>query len=120
MTPPAGLLAPESTALLVIDLQEKLLPAIWEKDRLLANVQKLLRLAGLLKMKILTTTQYARGLGATVEQVACLAPEPPLDKTLSEVEVAATDPEGSSSFRAPGRSWSVPHVPESPLGCRRG
>ncbi len=80
MHPSAELLRPETTALLVIDLQEKLVPAIWEKERLLANVTKLLHLARILKLKTLPTTQYAKGLGATVSEVALLLPEPPLDK----------------------------------------
>jgi len=74
------LLLPESTALLVIDLQEKLLPAIWEQDRVLANAAKLLRLAGLLNLKTLATTQYAKGLGPLAAQVACLSPRAALDK----------------------------------------
>lgn len=75
-----ALLSPETTTLVVIDLQEKLLPAIWEKERLLANVTKLLHLARILKLKTLATTQYSRGLGPTAPEVACLLPEAPIDK----------------------------------------
>src|SRR6266849_1465108 len=81
MSSAAEILHPQSTALVVIDLQEKLVPAIWEKDRVLANVAKLLRLASILKLKTLPTTQYAKGLGPTVAEVACLLPQEPIDKS---------------------------------------
>ena len=74
-------LQPEQCALIVVDVQEKLLPPIWEKDRLIKNVQLLIRLAGILKMPAIVTTQYAKGLGNTVPQVASMLPESaPLDK----------------------------------------
>jgi nicotinamidase-related amidase len=74
-------LEPEQCALIVVDVQEKLLPPIWEKDRLIKNVQLLIRLAGILKMPAIVTTQYAKGLGNTVPQVASMLPESaPLDK----------------------------------------
>jgi nicotinamidase-related amidase len=81
MSASAELLRPETTALLVIDLQEKLLAAIWERERVLANVTKLLRLAEILKLKTLPTTQYAKGLGPTASEIALLLPQAPLDKT---------------------------------------
>ncbi len=34
----------EHCALIVVDMQEKLLPPIWEKERLVRNVQLLIRL----------------------------------------------------------------------------
>jgi len=67
-------------ALIVIDIQEKLLPPIFEKDRLLRNVQLLIRMAGILKLPTIATTQYARGLGDTVSQVKDLLPEGAIDK----------------------------------------
>ena len=75
-------LAAERTALVVVDIQEKLLPPIHEKDRLLRNAQLLLRLASILKLPVLATTQYAKGLGATVPDVAALFPAStqPIDK----------------------------------------
>jgi nicotinamidase-related amidase len=73
----------EQCALIVVDMQEKLLPPIWEKERLLRNVQLLIRLAGILKMPALVTTQYAKGLGNTVPEIASLLPgSPPIDKLM--------------------------------------
>jgi nicotinamidase-related amidase len=73
----------ERCALLVIDIQEKLLPPIFHKDELVRNSQLLIRAAGILKIPALVSTQYAKGLGATVAEVASLLPEvEPVDKTL--------------------------------------
>jgi nicotinamidase-related amidase len=76
-----AMLDPRNTTLLVIDLQEKLLPAIWERDRVVANVTKLLRLARILGLKTVPTTQYCRGLGPTVPEIAGLLERQPIDKT---------------------------------------
>ena len=62
-------------ALLVIDIQEKLLPPIFQKAQLIKNSELLIRLAGILKLPALMTTQYARGLGNTVPEIASLLPE---------------------------------------------
>ena len=67
-------LEPRDCALLVIDIQEKLLPPIWQRERLVRNSQLLLRLAGILELPVLVTTQYARGLGDTVPEVRSLLP----------------------------------------------
>jgi nicotinamidase-related amidase len=64
----------EQCALIVVDMQEKLLPPIWEKERLVKNVQLLIRLAGILKIPALVTTQYAKGLGNTVPAIAEMLP----------------------------------------------
>src|ERR1035441_9798175 len=73
----------ERCALIVVDMQEKLLPPIWEKERLVRNVQLLIRLAGILKIPALVTTQYAKGLGNTVPGIASLLPDnPPIDKLM--------------------------------------
>lgn len=65
-----------STALLVIDVQERLMPTIVDAPRLLNNCAVLLRMAGVLRMPFLVTEQYPRGLGRTVEPVAAAMPDP--------------------------------------------
>jgi nicotinamidase-related amidase len=62
-------------ALIVIDIQEKLLPPIFQKDQLIRNTQLLIRLAGTLNIPTIMTAQYAKGLGATVPEIASLLPE---------------------------------------------
>jgi nicotinamidase-related amidase len=73
-------LDPEACALIVVDIQEKLLPPIFEKERLLKNSQLLMRLAGILNISTIATSQYARGLGDIVPAVKSLVPQSVIDK----------------------------------------
>src|SRR5208282_2266635 len=58
-------------------------PPIWEKERLVRNIQLLIRLAGILKIPAMVTTQYAKGLGNTVPDIASLLPDSaPIDKLM--------------------------------------
>ena len=73
----------EQCALVVIDIQQKLLPPIFQKDQLMRNSQLLIRAAGILKIPVIMSTQYAKGLGGTVPEIAALLPETEaIDKTL--------------------------------------
>ena len=65
-------LQPEECVLAVVDIQEKLLPPIFNKETLVRNSKLLIHLAKLLNLPILATTQYSRGLGATVPEIASL------------------------------------------------
>ena len=70
-------------ALLVVDIQEKLLPPIFQKEQLVRNAKLLIRAAGVLKIPAIVSTQYAKGLGGTVPEVASLLPETEaIDKNL--------------------------------------
>jgi nicotinamidase-related amidase len=65
----------------VVDLQEKLLPAIFERERVLKNALLLMKGAELLGVPVVLTTQYRKGLGETVHEVRAAAPGvDPLDK----------------------------------------
>ena len=78
-----GMLEPDQCALIAIDIQEKLLPPIFEKERLVKNSQLLLRLASILKIPVFATTQYVKGLGPTVPDIASLLSDSPaIDKTI--------------------------------------
>jgi nicotinamidase-related amidase len=73
----------EQCALVVIDIQQKLLPPIFQKEQLVRNSQLLIRAAGILRIPTLISTQYAKGLGETVPEIASLLPDnDPVDKTL--------------------------------------
>jgi nicotinamidase-related amidase len=73
-------LDPEQCALIVIDIQEKLLPPIFQKGQLIRNAQLLIRLAGILDIPTIATTQYAKGLGGAVPEVRSLVPDNGIDK----------------------------------------
>ena len=62
----------DQCALVVIDIQEKLLPPIFEKEQLVRNATLLIRAAGILKIPALISTQYSKGLGGTVPEIASL------------------------------------------------
>ena len=71
----------DQCALVVVDIQEKLLPPIFNKEQLVRNSQLLVRLAKILSIPITLTTQYCKGLGATVpEIVSLLNGTQPIDK----------------------------------------
>jgi nicotinamidase-related amidase len=65
-------LAPKSTALVVVDIQEKLAAAMppAAMERLIANTTMLLEAARILGVKVLASEQYPKGLGPTVSAVA--------------------------------------------------
>jgi nicotinamidase-related amidase len=65
----------DQCALIVVDIQEKLLPPIFQKEELVRNAKLLIRAAALLKIPALMSTQYAKGLGQTVPEIASLLPE---------------------------------------------
>ena len=73
----------DQCALVVIDIQQKLLPPIFQKEQLVRNAQLLIRAAGILKIPTLLSTQYSRGLGATVPEISSLLTgTEAVDKTL--------------------------------------
>ncbi len=61
------LLSTPSSVLLVVDVQEKLIPLIPHHRRLIWNIQRLLQAAQVLEVPAVGTEQYPKGLGPTVE-----------------------------------------------------
>jgi len=60
----------EDTALLVIDVQEKLLPWIWNRHLVVWNIRRLLDGVKVLGIPAVGTEQYPQGLGPTVPELA--------------------------------------------------
>lgn len=65
----------DQCALVVVDIQEKLLPPIFQKEQLVRNSKLLIRAAAVMKIPTVMSTQYARGLGKTVPEIASLLPD---------------------------------------------
>ena len=63
------LLNREQSQLLTIDMQEKLVPAMHESDRLVQSCRTLLYAAGQADVPVLVSEQYPQGLGATVPEL---------------------------------------------------
>jgi nicotinamidase-related amidase len=97
---------PSLCTLIVIDIQEKLLPPIFQKGQLLRNAQLLIRMAGILKMPTLLTTQYSKGLGTTVPEVASLLPDTAALEKLT-FSCFASDVFCSALKRVPGNRNTV-------------
>jgi nicotinamidase-related amidase len=74
-------LRPENCALLVVDIQERLMPVINNREEVVRNAALLLKAAAVMKFPVLATTQYAARIGTLVPAVKLeLGDSPPLDK----------------------------------------
>ncbi|HWB19465.1 MAG TPA: isochorismatase family protein [Phycisphaerales bacterium] len=58
-----------SAALLVVDVQERLLPTIIDRERVVANCTVLVHMAEELRIPYVITEQYPKGLGRTDERI---------------------------------------------------
>lgn len=63
----------DSTFAVMIDLQEKLLPALRKPERIEANASKLLRSLDRMDIPVFVTEQYSKGLGHTTEKLISAA-----------------------------------------------
>jgi len=63
-------MSPGDTALLVVDVQAKLVPAIAGHGRVVWNIRRLIDGARILGLAIAGTEQYPKGLGPTVPELA--------------------------------------------------
>lgn len=68
MSPPR-LIGREGAVLIVIDVQEILLPKIAEKEKIVANIVKLIGFSKICGIPIVLTEQYPKGLGKTVKEI---------------------------------------------------
>jgi nicotinamidase-related amidase len=98
-------LDPAECALIVIDIQEKLLPPIFEKERLVKNSQLLIRAAGVLDIPVIATTQHAKGLGDTVSDIKSFLPQDAIDKQM--FSCFGSDVFCSAVKRLPGRRYTM-------------
>jgi nicotinamidase-related amidase len=67
----------DDTALVVIDVQEKLIPLLADHKRIVWNIGRLLAAAEIEGVPALATEQYPQGLGPTVAELAARLPAPP-------------------------------------------
>lgn len=87
------------TGLLVIDVQEKLVPKILGAARMISEIGFLIDAARLLGMTVQATEQYPRGLGSTVPELARRLPERPEKVAFSCCAI----PSVADGFRREGR-----------------
>ncbi len=65
-------LQPEQCCLYVVDPQERLMAHIHEADRVVHNIALLINLARIFQMSLLANTQYKKGIGPIVPELAGL------------------------------------------------
>ncbi len=80
---PIARLTPESTCLLVIDVQQRLIDTMIDAERLVERCRFLVQCAGVLGLPVAVTEQYVKGLGHTVPAIAEALPAdtPVFEKT---------------------------------------
>lgn len=72
----------EKTALVVIDVQEKIFQPIYRKQFILENIKKLVKFCQIMSIPIVLTEQYPKGLGQTVPEIrGTLDKYEPISKT---------------------------------------
>lgn len=86
------LMQPEETVLVVVDVQEKLLPHISNAEQVERNVTRLISAAAAAKIPVVCTEQYPKGLGSTV-------PSLELDENLKRIEKLTFSCAGKETFR---------------------
>jgi nicotinamidase-related amidase len=73
----------DDALLLVVDVQEKLVPSIGGAARMTWNIRRLIDGARLLGVPVVATEQYPQGLGSTVSPLRELVEQRPAKKTFS-------------------------------------
>ncbi|OGI21092.1 MAG: hypothetical protein A2287_06020 [Candidatus Melainabacteria bacterium RIFOXYA12_FULL_32_12] len=71
----SSLLNIDTTALLIIDIQEKLLKAQFEQEKIIKNVSILAETAKILDIPVIISEQYPQGLGFTIKEIKEKLPE---------------------------------------------
>ncbi len=76
------ILNPKDAVLVVVDIQERLVPAMSKKEKVYTNSIHIIEAAKLLGIPIVVTEQYPKGLGPTVKEITERVPSyDPLEKT---------------------------------------
>lgn len=74
------ILKKETSALLIVDIQEKILPVMHSPDAVAENTIKLIKGFKVMEVPIFYTEQYPKGLGCTVPEIASLLDFPAIQK----------------------------------------
>jgi len=99
------LIRAKDSALVVIDMQERLVPAMIAPARTIRNARLLLRAAETTGVPALITEQYPQGLGHTIAEIASAAAG---TQVLAKVHFSCMEDAGfADAFRALGRRQAV-------------
>ncbi len=101
------LLHADTSCLLVIDMQERLVPAMQAPARTIRNARILIRAAQELAVPVLLTEQYPKGLGAPVPELARAAAAANA-AILPKMHFSCMEDRGfAAAFKATGRRQAV-------------
>ena len=108
------LLSAKSSQLLLIDLQERLMPAMFEADLILGNVSKLSKAARMLGVPIVLTEQNPDKLGITVSSI-----EGPFTETLPKMHFDACEEGLVEVLREIGTPKASPNAKSVPKHLKK-
>lgn len=75
------MLTTDNTVLVIIDVQDRLVRVMPDKERLVQNLQKLIKGVRVFNIPVIMTEQYPTGLGPTLPEITGLLPDvKPIDK----------------------------------------
>lgn len=94
------LLESENCVLVIVDVQEKLLPAMNDADAAIKNMQILLEGFRLTQVPVLYTEQYPKGLGNTISQLSPRDGETVIEKTTFS---CMSEPAFANALKATGK-----------------
>jgi len=77
-----SLMSAADSALLIVDMQERLLPHVADHPRIVWNCRRLLDGAAALDVPVVATEQYPKGLGPTFDELRRRLPDEPLPEKL--------------------------------------
>ncbi len=99
------LIRSSDSCLIVIDMQERLVPAMQAPARTIKNARLLISVARELEIPVLLTEQYPKGLGRTVKEIATVAEGLPV---LEKMHFSCMeDAQFADTFRTLGRKQAV-------------
>ena len=99
------LIKPDLSCLIVIDMQERLVPAMQAPARTIKNTRLLIKTASRLSIPVMLTEQYPKGLGRTVPDIKTAADDLPV---YEKVHFACMeDEEFAKAFRALNRKQAI-------------
>lgn len=99
------LIQPDKSLLLVVDIQDRLLPAVDSPQQLQDNCRWLMEIARYLEVPVMATEQYPRGIGHTAAPLRELLPDDAvLEKTWFS---CASEPACNDGIAALGRNQVV-------------
>ena len=101
------LIDPEKAALIVIDMQERLVPAMQAPARTIKNAKTLITAAREMEIPVLMTEQYPKGLGHTVPELA-QAGQAAAAQVIEKIHFSSfAEPAFAEAFHATGRRQAI-------------